>query len=164
MQLLFKKTEMSTKIKLSCLCGAFVLLWTLFTIADPMLSYAVFGDSIIGSNILLILISLCVTIPLVLLFTVLKKRDIPLTACILSGLVYHLSFIYVYSIFRYDIFDKDRRLFIVLPVIAGIVMDILIFIRGEKTAKNAAAGAVFALIQGGAYLLLFHLALSAMLR
>ena len=163
--ILFRKTDIKTKIKLSAIFGAAALIWTLFTILDPMTSFAVFGSSIAGSNLLLILISLTVTIPLVLLFTRITGRDIPLIACILSGLVYHLSFIYIYSIFGRNIYEKDWRFLMIFPVTAGIVLSVLIFIRGaDNKKKQAVYGMVYAIVSGAVYFLLFSLALSAMLR
>ncbi|MBQ5316122.1 MAG: hypothetical protein J6I96_01055 [Oscillospiraceae bacterium] len=165
MELLFKKIELKTKIKLSVICAAAAAVWTVFTLADPMLSYALFANGAVGSNIMLIFLSLCVTIPLVLLFTVLAKADIPLIACTLFGLVYHISFIYVYSIFRYDIYEQDRRYLIIFPLAAGLALDIFAFVRVMgKGVRNVLTAAVFAALQAGAYLLLFSLALSAMLR
>ncbi|MBQ5311380.1 MAG: hypothetical protein ILP19_05000 [Oscillospiraceae bacterium] len=165
MRSLFKKADIKTKAKLSAACGAALLIWTIFTLADPMTSFAMFGDSIAGSNILLIIISLVVTIPLVLLFTKLTGRDIPLLACVLSGLVCHICFIYIYSIFGRDIYEKDWRFLMILPVAAAVISGVLIFIKGADDKKRLAVyGAVYSVLSVGEYFLLFSLALSAMLR
>lgn len=136
---------------LICLGAAvlFLILWQIF----PMEFYSLFFASIIGSNLLLILLSVIITIPFDLISSKALGAEVSMTAELIVNAVFMLTFIYLYSIFKYSA--------VYLPILAVVLHAAVlsaVFIRCRGSAskiKAAVSGAVSALLSDSVYLLLF---------
>lgn len=90
------------KIKASIICGAAVLLWLILWKIFPMEFYSLFFASNVGSNIMLLLLILVISIPCNLLFSKITKSDISMTLTLLKDVVLMTAAAYTFSVFRYS--------------------------------------------------------------
>ncbi|MBQ8979714.1 MAG: hypothetical protein IJ080_08180 [Oscillospiraceae bacterium] len=165
MDILFKETALRTKVKLTVITAVISVLWIVITLADPLPVYSLFLISAVGSNILLICLSLFVTIWTDTAFSAVLKRDIPLPVNLIMWLILHLAFIYCYSIFlRQQPAELYKPYLIPIPVIIGGIAEVLIFRRSNHTAKSTVSGILFAVISAVVYYLMFRLDIVLMTR
>lgn len=135
------------------ICLGAAVLWLVLWQIFPMEFYSLFFASIIGSNILLILLSVMITIPCNLIASKALGSDISMTAELIVNALFMLVFIYLYSIFKYSA--------VYLPIIAVLLHAAVlsaVFIRyrgGASKIKAAISGAVSAVLSDSVYLLLF---------
>ncbi len=155
---------MKKKIIAAIICGAAVILWLILWLIFPMPFYSMFFASNIGSNVLLAMLCLILTFPILLLFTKVLKRDIPVPVTITVNLICTFAFIYMYSICRYD-----NILLVILPVALHCIGTAVIYsasrsldagikrIKKEKDSKIKPVlfGIISVLMLDGFYLLLF---------
>ena len=118
--------------------------------------------SAVGSNILLAVLSLCISIWTDTAASALLKRDIPLIGTCATGLVCHLAFIYIWSIFRRP--ELYMPWLTAIPVLLLAAAYLYLFTRGGKDRRSVIAALISAGASIGLYLLMFIVDMRLMLR
>ena len=80
-----------------------VILWSVLWIVFPMEFYSLFFASMIGSNLLLVLLSVIITFPLNWICSKVLSADVNMKWHLTVNIVGMVGCIYLYSIFRYNI-------------------------------------------------------------
>lgn len=93
---------MKRKAAASVCSAVAVVLWLILWLVFPMEFYSLFFASIIGSNLLLIILSAVITFPANFICSKISKKDISVPAHLIINAVGMVGCIYLYSIFRYD--------------------------------------------------------------
>lgn len=94
--------DLKRKGKLSLICLGAAVLWTVLWLTFPMEFYAVFFDSVVGSNILLFLLELVIMIPANLMFSKILKANISMSLTFIADIICMTAAAYTFSIFRYE--------------------------------------------------------------
>lgn len=154
------------KIAASVICGifavAFAVLWLIF----PMPFYSIFfaETSVIGSNLLLLILAAVLTFPVNLLFSKITKADIPVPAHLMINAVGMIGCVYLYSIFRYT-----AVWLLIIGLAVHIAASVILFIKSKAPkikrtsaeavpkVKLALYGAVSCIISDCLYVLIFTL-------
>ncbi len=90
------------KAAASVCSAAAIILWLILWLIFPMEFYSLFFASIIGSNLLLIMLSAVITFPGNFICSKVTKKDIPVPPHLIINAVGMVGCIYLYSIYRYD--------------------------------------------------------------
>lgn len=119
----------------------FAVLWAVLWLVFPMEFYSIFFMSIIGSNVLLVLINTVVLLPFYYIFTKLTRTDLSFCKTVLVNILCLVAVEYVFSIFLFS----DYFFICVLSVIAHALINIWVFgsakIRDGKAPKGMNAPA-----------------------
>lgn len=103
---IFKKIDMyfdiKRKGKYSLICLGAAVLWVILWLTFPMEFYSVFFDSVVGSNILLLLMELVIMIPANLMFSKILKANISMSLTFIADIICMTAAAYTFSIFRYE--------------------------------------------------------------
>ncbi|MGN0642797.1 MAG: hypothetical protein ACI4JJ_06590 [Huintestinicola sp.] len=146
----------------SLCCLGFAVLWLILWYVFPMEFYSLFFASSVGSNIVLVLLSVMITIPCNWLFSKFISNDVNMPLSLVVNAVCMLTFIYTYSIFRYT-----AIYWVVLAAAVHTAASVFLFIKSKpyteskkkvvlkKRLKKALLAVVYTIFADGMYLLLF---------
>lgn len=82
-------------------CMAAVILWLILWKIFPLEFYSLFFASAVGSNILLVMLILVISIPCTVLFSKLMRTGIPMKRSIAADIPCMIAAAFVFSVFRY---------------------------------------------------------------
>lgn len=118
------------KVLASIICGIFCIVFAILWLVFPMPFYSLFfaDSSIIGSNILLLILSVIITFPANLLFGKIIKADINVIAHLIINAIGMISCIYLYSIFRYN-----AVYFLIIGLAVHIAASVILFLKSTHT-------------------------------
>ena len=149
--------------KVAAICSAAaVVLWLILWNIFPMELYSLLFASLVGSNLLLAVLSAVITFPSNLLCSKITRRDISAGIHLIINIVFMAGCIYLYSIFRYD-----AVWLLIIGIAAHIAATALLFAKSKApqvshikeplfgTAKMIAAGIICTVLSDCIYYLLF---------
>lgn len=167
------KSALKRKKKPALLFGGLAVLWVILLNIFPLPFYSLFFMSMAGSNVFLVLLAAVITFPTNLLFSRIAKADIGEMRHLAINVVFMLAVVYTYSIFRYE-----AVWWVIISALLHCAAAAVLFmnakrenipenVSGLKDGKSkgslALLGAVCAAVSDFIYLLLFTLALYALI-
>ncbi|MDE6592352.1 MAG: hypothetical protein K2K57_04730 [Oscillospiraceae bacterium] len=145
------------------------MLWVILLSIFPLPFYSLFFMSVVGSNVFLVLLAAVITFPSNLLFSKIAKADIGEWRHLAINVVFMLAVVYTYSIFRYD-----AVWWVIISALLHCALTAVLFMKakrenipkikdGKSKGSLALLGIVCAAVSDFIYLLLFTLALNALM-
>lgn len=145
------------------------LLWTVLYLIMPLPFYSLFFMSTVGNNLLLAAMAAILTLCTDYIFSRALKAEIITAAHLITGIVFMVGFIHLYSIFRYT-----AVYWVIISVVGYCGAEAVIFIKARREKiplikekkgggkiSSAVMGAVCALLSDCIYLLLFTILLNS---
>ncbi len=163
------KSALKRKKKPALLFGGLAVLWVILLNIFPLPFYSLFFMSMAGSNVFLVLLAAVITFPANLLFSRIAKADIGEMRHLAINIVFMLAVVYTYSIFRYT-----AVWWVIISALLHCAGAAVLFMNakrenipkikdGKSKVSLALLGVVCAAVSDFIYLLLFTLALYALM-
>lgn len=148
-------------------CLGVMILWAVLWPVFPMEFYSLFFMSMIGNNLLLLILAAVITFPLNFMFTKTLSANISVPATLTVNMICMVAIIYAYSVSG---LVSQWILWFALALAIQIIATAVIFVKSKpiripkiknekKPIKAAILGAVSAVLADSIYFLLFRLLL-----
>lgn len=153
------------------ICVGAVVLWAILWLIFPMEFYSLFFASLIGNNLLLVMLAVIITFPFNFIFTKALNADIPVAPSLAANIICMVAFIYAYSVSGLVKYPWQWILWLSLAILVHVIAMAVIFAKSKpiripkiknekKPLRSAILGAVSAVLSDSVFFLMFRLLLS----